>query len=215
VNNDLDSVSRSRACDPVLVKLAIDSLAVSLSIGLEYLINYTYLSDENAVRVLEAGFLSNICELYNTATDLDKAKILQVLSNLAVNPPESTAAFMKCPLIEKMGEILREGEIRVKKESLSLILRCLVKSGVHDGIEFCKRLGLVPVIVEMLFSDDEGILYDSMICLTYLVTKCKIVESDLMAGMLADEVSDRLNELVLNAPGSLSQNAENLLRVIE
>jgi hypothetical protein len=211
VHSGLEPADLARATAPDLIEIAVNSISVDAFLFLDYLINCMCVSDKHAADILRFGFLDRISGTFPDANPKSQVKMFEAVANLAVDPPECTMAVLKCDLVQKLEGILRNGELMLKKAGLTLILRIVVKSNISDAVEVCRKN--IHVLVDVLFCDEEEMLYDCLMCFGFLFSRSKELGLECKK-MFEGKIIERLEELMINGSDSISQISQNLLRVL-
>jgi hypothetical protein len=216
-----DAAARAAASDDAVLSAALEHLDTArisdVGAVLDYLQNFVSLSDEFTLRVLHAGVLERVQDLMGHADASAQARMIDVVSNLAVDPPEATDAVFRSELVPLCLDALQSGEMRVKQAVMRLILNLTAKVPAAMIGEWLVERGVVPVVIGLLDSDNGKVLEDAMRFLLTALSRAEAMNGVRMAsigGAFDFAAMQRLGEIGL-MDGPLAQLAVAVMDVVQ
>jgi hypothetical protein len=209
----------AKVTDDQICSLAIDMLANrrlgDLGAVLDYLLNYVYLSPDLGRRVLSFGFVEESYQLFESLALNLKARVLEVLENIAVDWPD---AVFQSPAMAMCPGLLRDAEMAVKAAAMRLLAKVVRTAPFGDVIEFLLQNEVVAVVIDLLDADEAAILGSALDCLVVLVAKAAGVageQREQVMAMFDEGVKQRIIEIGTGAPEAVAQQAADLYRLCE
>ena len=184
---------------------------------LDYFINFVCLGNEQTLYLVENEFVEHVCGIFQNLTVLQRAKVLEALGNIAVDPPEARQRVKESPIMEILPELLQTGELCVKKAAMLLLLRIIAKSDAEESVTLVENLNTISQIIDLLYSDDNELLISVIRALGLLIARGKRLgqnKVEFITSQFEDIVTEELYELTHSQSEEVAQNAQNLLNLL-
>jgi hypothetical protein len=207
-----DAGARSVAASDAVLAAALAHLDTALisDVGavLDYLQNFVSVSDDFTLRALRAGVVERVQELMPRADAAAQARMIDVVANLAVDPPEATDAVFRSELVPVCVDALQTGDMRVKRAAMRLVLNLAAKVPAAAIADFLER-GIMEAVVGLLDSDNGGVLEDALRFLLLVLARADAVENAFDVGAV-----QRIAEIAF-AGGALAPLADALVALFQ
>lgn len=203
----------------IAYKILKDNLTEDMINIFDYLINYICVSDENTMNLVHHKFL-DILALYFKQDDkpLYQSKIIELVSNMAISPPETIEPIFKSEISTKIIQLLKFGSIDLKKEAVTFLVNILLNPFSFElTLKFLKDNDLIVYLIDLLSCYDNNLITNLLNAFTFLISKAQTIEEKpwFMDYFLNTGFIEKLTDISLSEESNIvSGMASTLINVL-
>jgi hypothetical protein len=145
-----------------------------------------------------------------------QARALDLVGNIAVDPPDATRAVFRGPFPEIALDMLQSGGMTGRRSAMRIVLRLVARVPFPDVAEFLLAHEALQAVVALLDADDAELLEDALRCLLAVVSRAQSLDDQRRRGITTvcdATVAERLNEIASAAPDHVGQLARGILEI--
>ena len=210
-----------KVTEPAVMGLAMSLLDPAKNADIcpivDFFINYVCLGDGQTMALVNNGFLERVSEIFPKITVAPKAKVLEALANIVVDPPEARTRVLNSQVFKALPQILQTGELCLKKGVMILLVRVIAKLDISESLELISSMNIISSIIDLLYSDDNELVESVIRAIGLLITRGKRLDEQkslFITEQFDDVVVEQLYELTHSECDVISQNATNLIKCL-